>query len=44
MTVGMDAVYLNNLEVGVQYTEFTGNGSNSMRDRDNIGINVKYSF
>ena len=44
MTVGVDAVYLNNLEVGVQYTEFTGNGSNSMRDRDNIGINVKYSF
>ena len=24
MTVGMDAIYLNNLEVGVQYTEFTG--------------------
>ncbi len=44
MTVGMDAVYLNNLEVGVQYTEFTGPSTSSVRDRDNIGINVKYSF
>jgi hypothetical protein len=44
-TVGLRASYLNSLEAEVQYTEFMGGGqSNSGRDRDNIGVNVKYSF
>ena len=44
-TVGMRASYLNSLEAELQYTEFYGGGQNySGRDRDNIGINAKYSF
>lgn len=44
-TVGLRASYLNSLEAELQYTEFMGGGkSNSSRDRDNIGVNVKYSF
>lgn len=44
-TLGLRASYLNSLEAELQYTEFMGAGqSNSGRDRDNIGINVKYSF
>lgn len=44
-TVGLRASYLNSLEAEIQYTEFMGAGqSNSGRDRDNIGVNVKYSF
>ena len=44
-TVGLRASYLNSLEAEVQYTEFMGAGqSNGSRDRDNIGVNVKYSF
>ncbi|UYP31925.1 DUF1302 domain-containing protein [Pseudomonas sp. Z8(2022)] len=44
-TVGLRASYLNSLEAEIQYTEFMGGGqSNSGRDRDNIGLNVKYSF
>jgi len=44
-TVGMRASYLNSLEAEIQYTEFYGAGqNNSARDRDNIGVNVKYSF
>ncbi|MDD0842633.1 DUF1302 domain-containing protein [Pseudomonas sp. Gutcm_11s] len=44
-TVGLKASYLNSLEAEVQYTEFYGAGqNNSGRDRDNLGINVKYSF
>lgn len=44
-TVGMRASYLNSLEAELQYTEFYGAGqNNSGRDRDNIGVNVKYSF
>jgi hypothetical protein len=44
-TVGMRANYLNSLEAEIQYTEFFGGGQNSSgRDRDNIGLNVKYSF
>ena len=44
-TLGLSASYLNSLEAELQYTEFMGAGkSNSGRDRDNIGINVKYSF
>lgn len=44
-TVGMRASYLNSLEAEIQYTEFFGGGQNSSgRDRDNIGLNVKYSF
>ena len=44
-TVGMRASYLNSLEAEIQYTEFYGAGQNNgARDRDNIGLNVKYSF
>ncbi|TNF07927.1 MAG: DUF1302 family protein, partial [Pseudomonadales bacterium] len=33
------------LEAEIQYTEFYGAGQNNgSRDRDNIGLNVKYSF
>ena len=33
------------VEAELQYTEFMGGGeSNSGRDRDNVGLNVKYSF
>lgn len=44
-TVGLRASYLNSLEAELQYTEFYGAGQNNgSRDRDNIGVNVKYSF
>lgn len=44
-TLGITATYLNSLEAELQYTEFYGGGENNgMRDRDNIGLNVKYSF
>ncbi|UCJ15041.1 DUF1302 domain-containing protein [Pseudomonas sp. MM211] len=44
-TVGMKASYMNSLEAELQYTEFSGGGNNNaVRDRDNIGVNVKYSF
>ncbi|MGA4450202.1 DUF1302 domain-containing protein [Ectopseudomonas chengduensis] len=44
-TLGMRASYLNSLEAEIQYTEFYGAGQNNgARDRDNIGLNVKYSF
>lgn len=44
-TVGVRASYLNALEAEIQYTEFYGGGQNNgARDRDNIGLNVKYSF
>jgi len=44
-TLGMKASYLSSLEVELQYTNFFGAGqSNVARDRDNIGLNVKYSF
>ncbi len=44
-TVGVRASYMSSLEAELQYTEFMGGGqSNSGRDRDNVGLNVKYSF
>jgi hypothetical protein len=44
-TVGMRASYLTNLEAELAYTNFWGGGiDNGSRDRDNIGLNVKYSF
>ncbi|WP_426141710.1 DUF1302 domain-containing protein [Pseudomonas sp. DWP3-1-2] len=44
-TLGVKASYQNRLETELQYTEFYGGGKNSsIRDRDNIGLNVKYSF
>ncbi|MDH4558551.1 DUF1302 domain-containing protein [Pseudomonas sp. BN417] len=44
-TLGLKASYLNSLEAELQYTEFYGGGqNNSVRDRDNVGVNVKYSF
>jgi len=44
-TLGVKASYLNSLEAELQYTEFYGAGqNNASRDRDNIGVNVKYSF
>ncbi|MFB4370442.1 MULTISPECIES: DUF1302 domain-containing protein [unclassified Pseudomonas] len=44
-TLGIKAAYMNSLEAELQYTEFSGGGNNNaVRDRDNIGVNVKYSF
>ncbi|VXC00134.1 conserved exported hypothetical protein [Pseudomonas sp. 8AS] len=44
-SLGLRASYLNSLEAELQYTEFYGGGqNNSGRDRDNLGLNVKYSF
>ncbi|WP_137817929.1 DUF1302 domain-containing protein [Pseudomonas sp. 2FG] len=44
-TLGVKASYLSSLEAELQYTEFFGGGqNNSSRDRDNVGVNVKYSF
>ena len=44
-TLGVKATYLNSLEGELQYTEFYGGGqNNNIRDRDNIGLTVKYSF
>ena len=45
MTLGLKATYLNNTEASIAYTEFWDAGqSNQLRDRDNISMNVKYSF
>jgi len=44
-TLGLRGNYSQRLEAELQYTEFWGGGQNNkMRDRDNIGINIKYSF
>ncbi|TGN40455.1 DUF1302 domain-containing protein [Marinobacter confluentis] len=44
-TLGVKASYLASLEAEVLYTGFSGAGeSNVSRDRDNIGLNIKYSF
>ena len=44
-TLGLRASYLSSLEAELAYTEYYGAGQdNSGRDRDNIGVNVKYSF
>ncbi len=44
-TLGVRANYLSNLQAELQYTSFYGGGAdNVMRDRDNVGVNVKYSF
>lgn len=44
-TIGLSADYQNTLEAGIAYTDFFGAGDdNGLRDRDNIGVNVKYSF
>jgi hypothetical protein len=44
-TIGLRASYLSSLEGELAYTEYSGAGQdNATRDRDNIGMNVKYSF
>lgn len=44
-SAGLRANYQNSLEAELQYTEFYGAGQkNAVRDRDNVGFNVKYSF
>ena len=44
-TLGVDFVYLNNFEVGVQATAFWGNDySNKLSDRDNASLTLKYAF
>jgi hypothetical protein len=44
-TLGVDFVYLNNLEVGIQATSFWGNGySNKLSDRNNASLALKYAF
>lgn len=42
-SLGVKANYQNKFEAELQYTEFYGGGqNNSIRDRDNIGFNLKY--
>ena len=44
-TLGVNFVYLNNLEVGMSATSFWGaNYSNKLSDRNNASVSVKYSF
>ncbi|WP_271409141.1 DUF1302 domain-containing protein [Pseudomonas sp. Q1-7] len=44
-TLGLKASYRSTLEAELQYTAFYGAGqNNSTRDRDNVGLNLKYSF
>jgi hypothetical protein len=44
-TLGVRARYQNRVEAQLQYTEFYGGGQhNAVRDRDNVGFDVKYSF
>ena len=44
-TLGVDFVYLNNLEVGVQAASFWGNSySNKLSDRNNASLALKYAF
>lgn len=44
-TFGLRASYLSSLEGELAYTTFWGAGQdNSTQDRDNVGVNVKYSF
>jgi hypothetical protein len=44
-TLGLRANYLSSLQAEVQYTSFYGAGTaNRARDRDNVGVNIKYSF
>lgn len=44
-TIGVDFVYLNNFEVGIQATAFWGNDySNKLSDRDNASLALKYAF
>jgi hypothetical protein len=44
-TLGVDFVYLQNLEVGVQATSFWGNSySNKLSDRNNASLSLKYAF
>ncbi|MBH2033747.1 MAG: DUF1302 domain-containing protein [Pseudomonadales bacterium] len=44
-TLGLRASYLSSLEAELAYTEYSGAGEDNVaRDRDNIGVNVKYSF
>ena len=44
-TLGLKTGYQNRLETELQYTAFYGGGrNNAVRDRDNVGLNVKYSF
>ena len=44
-TLALSASYQNTLEGEIAYTDFFGAGNdNGLRDRDNIGVNVKYSF
>lgn len=44
-TFGLRASYLSSLEGELAYTTFWGAGQdNATRDRDNVGVNVKYSF
>lgn len=44
-TLGLRASYLSSLEGELAYTAYSGAGQDNVaRDRDNVGVNVKYSF
>lgn len=44
-TLGVNFVYLNNLDIGVKATSFWGGGySNKLKDRNNASLTLSYSF
>lgn len=44
-TIGLNASYQNTVEAEIAYTDFFGAGNdNTLRDRDNIRVNIKYSL
>jgi hypothetical protein len=43
-SVGVNFVYLNQTQVSVDYTNFSGGDHNTAKDRDNIALSASYSF
>ncbi len=44
LTVGVDAKIYNTLNMGLKYTDFYDGTNNKLRDRDNVALNMSYSF
>ena len=43
-SVGVRFVYLNQTQVSIDYTNFSGGDHNTAKDRDNIALSASYSF
>jgi hypothetical protein len=43
-SIGVNFVYLNQTQVSVDYTNFSGGDYNTVKDRDNIALSASYSF